>query len=604
VHTAPGHGAEDFFTGQKYNLPAHVPMDDVGRYTEGLPEYRGKSVFEANPLIVDLLMARGALLGSGTLTHSYPHCWRCHKPVIFRATEQWFIEMEKPGADGPLRARALDAIHKVKWTPAWGEERLTEMVTGRPDWCISRQRMWGVPIVVVQCQKCGKRLEDVAALRHIVRTWFMREGADAWFTREAGELLPPGTACPCGSTSWVKENDILDVWFDSGSSHLAVLGGQNLPWPADMYLEGPDQYRGWFQSSLLVGVGARGGSPYKHVFTHGWTLDEKGVPMSKSLGNAMYPKEICERWGADLLRTWVASQDYHADVRMSERGMSQLSEAYRKIRNTFRYVLGNLEGFDPARDVVPAGEMLELDRWMLERTADLVARCREHYDRFEFYRVFHAIHDYCVVDLSAFYFDVLKDRLYTAARAGVPRRSAQTAIWRMGEALVRLLAPVLVFTAEETWKHMPHAPGAPESVHMALFPDAVELRAGLDAAQVHNWEKLLGVREEVLQALEPMRQAKAINSSLEARIELCAGQDLAPLLRASAPWLPALFIVSQVVVSDASPGAAPLCVVVQRAEGAKCERCWNYSTQVGAHPDYPACCERCVPVLEEIAAQA
>ena len=604
VHTAPGHGAEDFYTGQRYNLESRVPMDDTGRYTEGLPLYKGKTVFEANPHIVELLKARGALLASGKLTHSYPHCWRCHKPVIFRATEQWFIEMDKPASEGPLRARATEAIHGVKWTPGWGEERLTEMVAGRPDWCISRQRMWGVPIVVVHCRKCGKRLEDIAALRHIVRTWFTKEGADAWFTREASELLPPGTQCKCGSISWAKENDILDVWFDSGSSHLAVLDKPNLPWPADMYLEGPDQYRGWFQSSLLVAMGAKGAAPYRHIFTHGWTLDEKGVPMSKSLGNTIYPKEICERWGADLLRTWVASQDYHADVRMSERVMTQLSEAYRKIRNTFRYVLGNLDGFVPAQHSVANADLLEMDRFMLERAADLVARCREHYDNFEFYRVFHAIHDFCVVDLSAFYFDVLKDRLYTAAKFSVARRSAQTAAWRIGEALVRLLAPILVFTAEEIWKFLPHSAGAPESVHMAVFPDAAELRTGLSNAKREAWEKLIAVREEVLKALEPVRQAKTINSNLEAKIELQASGEMAPLLDAYQAWLPALFIVSQVAVTPVAAsgnGAAPVQVTVTRAEGTKCERCWNYSVHVGENSEYPACCERCVAALAELA---
>jgi len=614
VHTAPGHGVDDFYTGQRYGIDARAPMDDAGRYTEGLPEYQGKTVFEANPHIIELLKSRGALLAGGKLTHSYPHCWRCHQPVIFRATEQWFIEMDKPGAEGPLRARAAESIRKVQWTPGWGQERLQEMVAGRPDWCISRQRMWGVPIVVFHCAQCGKRLEDIAALRHVVRTWFTQEGADAWFSRSAEELLPPDTACACGSKKWSKENDILDVWFDSGSSHMAVLGTPELPWPADMYLEGPDQYRGWFQSSLLIGVGAKGRAPYNQVFTHGWTLDEKGVPMSKSLGNAIFPKEICERWGADLLRTWVASQDYHADVRMSERVMTQLSESYRKIRNTFRYVLGNLEGFAPAQHAVPGAQMLEMDRWMLERTALLVQRCRAHYDAFEFQRVFHAIHDFCVVELSAFYFDVLKDRLYTSARMSAARRSAQTAVWRIGEALVRLLAPILVFSAEEVWRYMPHAAGAPESVHMAVFPDATELRTGLEPAAFQAWEQLLGVRESVLQALEPARQAKTINSNLEAKIELQASGPLAQVLQEHARWLPALFIVSQVAVREAAPAAeaapaggaaqqaAPLRVIVQRADGGKCERCWNYSVHVGQDAEYPSCCERCVASLAELAA--
>ncbi len=625
VHTAPGHGAEDFYTGQKYGLDIYAPQDDEGRFVEGLEDYKGKTVFEANPHIVKLLERRGALLASGTLTHSYPHCWRCHQPVIFRATEQWFIELDRPGKEGALRPRALDEIARVAWTPEWGGERLGDMVAKRPDWCVSRQRMWGVPLVIFDCEACGKRLEDIAALRYVVEA-FETEGADAWFSRTAEELLPRGTRCECGAAEWRKENDILDVWFDSGSSHLAVLdfaekgkpgaepehgdedsAGQ---WPADMYLEGPDQYRGWFHSSLLVSLGVRGQAPYGQVLSHGWTLDEQGRPMSKSLGNAVYPKEVCEKWGADLLRVWVASQDYHADVTMSDNVMKQLAEAYRKLRNTFRYILGNLHEFEPERDALPDAEMEEFDRWMLEKTSELAAQCRVWYENFEFHRVFHALHEFATVSLSAFYFDVLKDRLYTLPRRSRARRSAQTAIWRIGSALVRLAAPVMVFTAEEVWKHLPRRGDEPESVHLAEFPTEAELNTGLDASKDANWELLVRVRNAALQAMEPLRQAKTIAGSLEAKVTLQAEDELGNLLDAYAEILPALFIVSQVERGDAgdngfqSEELPDLRIGVQRAEGAKCERCWNYSTAVGAKAEYPTVCGRCVAALEEIEREA
>jgi len=612
VHTAPGHGAHDFRTGQKYGLEAYAPQDDEGRFVEGLPEYKGKNVFEANPIVVELLKKRGMLVGERKITHSYPHCWRCHNPVIFRATEQWFIHMDSgtsailPPKAPALRQRALGEIDKVKWLPAWGHDRMQEMVAGRPDWCISRQRFWGVPLIVFYCVACGEQLKDGAALRHVL-PFFEREGADAWFTHSADELLPPGTKCSCGEAKWRKESDILDVWFDSGSTHLAVLTRDNQRWPADVYLEGPDQYRGWFQSSLLVGIGTRGASPYKQVVTHGWTLDEAGRPMSKSLGNAIYPAEICAKWGADLLRVWVVSQDYTADVRISEAMMTQLAEAYRKIRNTFRFALSNLNDFDPTRDAVADAGLWEMDAWMLRRTGALVRQCREWYDSFEFHRVYHALHDFCTVDLSAFYFDVLKDRLYTFAPNNRGRRSAQTAVHRIASALVRLIAPILAFTAEEVWKHMPRGDGEPESVHMATFPVAKELECVLDDARAKNWDRLLVVREEVLKALEPARAAKIISSGLEARVTLAGSVELASTLRKYAEVLPGLFIVSQVTVADIklegaldSPALGGLQIQVARAQGGKCERCWNYSIHVGENADYPTLCERCVAALAEI----
>jgi len=599
VHTAPGHGADDFRTGQKYGIETYAPLDDDGRFVEGLPEYKGKSVFEANAPIIKLLESRGALIGQGKLQHSYPHCWRCHSPVIFRATEQWFIDLEHDD----LRQRALDQIRKVKWSPAWGEQRLSGMVTERPDWCISRQRFWGVPLIVFYCEQCGEQLKDFPALRNVVR-WFEKEGADAWFTHAAEELLPPGTQCKCGSAHFRKEKDILDVWFESGSTSLAVL--KDGMWPADAYLEGPDQYRGWFQSSLLVGIGTRGQAPYKQVITHGWTLDSEGRPMSKSVGNGVLPSEICEKWGADLLRLWTTSQDYQSDMRFSDAMMTQLAESYRKIRNTLRFALGNLVNFDPARDAVPDSDLWEMDAWMLHRTGELVSKCRAWYDEFEFHRIFHALYDFMVVDLSSFYFDVLKDRLYTFAPRNIGRRSAQTAIYRIASALVRLAAPILAFTSEEVWRHLPRAAGEPESVHMALFPSAADLDVGADPSKNENWESLLAIREQALKNLEEARNAKVINSALEAKLQVHAGGKTLDLLKTYASLLPQLLIVSQVSIGSANsvPSETGTGLVaeieVDHADGKKCERCWNYSTHVGESTDYPTICERCLAAIAEI----
>jgi isoleucyl-tRNA synthetase len=486
-----------------------------------------------------------------------------------------------------------------------------DMVAERSDWCISRQRFWGVPITVFYCQDCKTLLDDAKILRNVLQ-FFEKEGADAWYTHSPEELLPPGTRCAeCGQAHWRKETDILDVWFDSGSTHLAVLDppgtpSPDLPWPADMYLEGPDQYRGWFQSSLLVGVGVRGRAPYRHVLTHGWTLDEQGRPMSKSLGNVVLPTEICDKWGADLLRLWVASQDYTADVRMSENVMTQLSEAYRKIRNTFRFAAGNLADFDPQRDALPDESVWEIDRWMLSQTADLVRQCRQRYEAFEFHRVFHALHDFCVVDLSAFYFDVLKDRLYTFAPSNPGRRSAQTAIYRIASALLRLLAPIMVFTAEEIWKYLPRPAGQPDSIHLALLPAAEEFGAPVDALVNENWEQLLKLRRAVLVHLETARNSKTIGSSLEAKVLLNGAHAEAALWRKYAASLPGLFIVSQVeIVTPGDPSkSGEVCLGIARADGQKCERCWNYSTHVGESAEYPTVCERCVAALNEIEGDA
>jgi len=610
VHTAPGHGADDFRTGQRYGLEAYAPLDDSGHFVEGLAEYKGKGVFEANPVIIELLKRRGMLVGERKLSHSYPHCWRCHNPVIFRATEQWFIQMDAGSAnvpapkEAPLRQRAVAEIDKVKWLPDWGRERMHGMIVERPDWCISRQRFWGVPLIVFYCESCAKRLTDFRALRHVL-TFFELEGSDAWYTRSAEELLPPGTKCACGASKWRKENDILDVWFESGSTHLSVLTKENgLHWPAQVYLEGPDQFRGWFQSSLLVGIGTRGGAPYQQVVTHGWTLDDAGKPMSKSLGNALYPNEIVDRWGADLLRLWVVSQDYTADMRNSPAMMTQLAEAYRKIRNTFRFALSNLFDFDPARDVVHDVDMWEMDAWMLRRTGALIRQCLDWYASFEFHRVYHALHDFCVVELSAFYFDVLKDRLYTFAANNRGRRSAQTAVYHIARALVRLIAPILVFTSEEVWKHLPKAASNSASVHMASFPNPTHFENAFDDKRSKDWDRLLEVRDEVLKALEPVRAAKTISANLEARITLNATGELGSALQKHTAFLPALFIVSQVEAGSGADGTSTgidgLRIKVERASGLKCDRCWNYSTHVGESAEYPTVCERCVAVLEEI----
>ncbi len=611
VHTAPGHGADDFYTGKKYGIEAYCPVDEAGRITEGPEDYKGKKIFDANAPIVELLKSRNALVGYQEIEHSYPHCWRCHKPLIFRATEQWFISLEANG----LRQQALEEIGKVTWTPAWGGKRIGEMIGNRPDWCISRQRIWGVPIAVVYCEGCGEQFTDVPALRQAIER-FKQEGADAWYKYPAEELLPAGTKCAkCGHTKFRKEMDILDVWFDSGSSHLAVLDGtEGNRWPADVYLEGNDQYRGWFHSSMLIAVGAKGGAPYRGVVTHGWVLDGEGKPMSKSLGNVIAPREIWEKYGAEILRLVTASIDYHADMRISPGLLEQSAEAYRKVRNTFRYCLGNLEDFDPQKDAVAFDQMEEIDRWALAKTARLVESCRTAYDSYAFYRVWHQVFNFCVVDLSATYFDILKDRLYTFGAKSKARRSGQTALYTIAHALARLLAPILSFTTEEVWEELPNdsSKGSkPESVHLALLPEAKELGEGLPDKQMAAWGTLIEVREQVLKGLETARQAKIIGSSLEAEVRLKASGGVAALLETYEGQLCSLFIVSAVGLGSEQGGAFTatelpgLEVAIGKAPGEKCQRCWNYSEQVtdfAAFPGSPKICERCAPVLEEILA--
>jgi isoleucyl-tRNA synthetase len=609
VHTAPAHGADDFYTGVKYGIDQTCHVDAGGHLRDGLPEYDGLTVFKANQPIVELLKSRGVLLATEDIEHSYPHCWRCHKPVIFRATEQWFISMEGPINGGTLRSESLKAIAGVKWDPAWGEERIANMVATRPDWCISRQRIWGVPIAVFFCESCGKLHESPATNRAVVEL-FAREGADAWYARPAAEILPAGTTCAhCGQSTFRKEMDIIDVWFESGSSQASVLPKIFGKWkPADMYLEGGDQYRGWFHSSLLCSMGLHGESPYKAVATNGWTLDENGRAMSKSLGNTVDPVDIAKRMGGEIVRFWVASVDFREDVRASENLMARVAENYRKIRNTFRYILGNLHGFVPAEDVVPFELLEPLDQYMLMRMADVVAECRAWYDQMLFHRIYQRLNEFFAVDLSAQYFDILKDRLYTFPRSSQTRKSAQTALWRIGEALLRLIAPILSFTAEEAWQHMPQLLSRPESVHLALFPNTNDLTGEIrdreQATQVRaDWDYLFTVRELALRQLEELRNNKTIKANLEARVIITAsGNDYKRLLQ-YANKLASIFVVSQVEVKQGAPDS-PIAFEVGKAEGEKCERCWNFSTHVGEDKTYPSVCERCSANLAIIQGEA
>jgi isoleucyl-tRNA synthetase len=609
VHTAPSHGADDFYTGAKYKLDQTCNVDEAGRLRNGLPEYDGLTVFKANEPIIELLKARGVLLGGGKIEHSYPHCWRCHRPVIFRATEQWFIAMDAPLAGSTLRQRALDEIKKVKWDPSWGEERISNMIATRPDWCISRQRIWGTPIAVFWCDNpsCRSELNDKKVNAAVVEL-FAREGADAWYLRDVAEILPAGTKCAkCGGTSFRKEMDIIDVWFESGSSWADVMPKlRPNDVTADLYTEGGDQHRGWFHSSLLCAVGTRNHAPYRAVATSGWTLDPQGRAMSKSLGNVVDPVDIAKRLGGEIVRLWVASVDFREDVTCSEELMQRVADNYRKVRNTFRNMLANLYDFSPA-DAVPFAQMQPLDQYMLVRTAQLTEQVKRWYDEFEFHRIYHAVHNFCAVDLSAIYFDVLKDRLYTFAPNSPARRSAQTAVWHIAESLVRLVAPLMSFTADEVWQFLPKVSGRPESVHLALFPSNKEIFGSEPTVDQlkkieTDWVSLMSVRDEALKALEAARQAKTIGSALESVVVLKASDPLYALLKGREIEMRALLIVSGVEVQKAESGngSGAVTVEVRRAPGDKCERCWNYSTHVGENKEFPTICERCSEALAEI----
>jgi isoleucyl-tRNA synthetase len=620
VHTAPSHGADDFYTGVRYNLDptcrvdasGHIHVDPEAWNHAAPPAFEGLKVWAANPVIVAMLEESGALLASQDLNHSYPHCWRCHHPVIFRATEQWFIGMETPvkradGSETTFRQLAVEEIDKVVWDPAWGKERITNMIATRPDWCISRQRIWGVPIAVFMCEECNRPILSPQLNRTIV-DFFEREGAEAWHTTDVADLLPTGTACAhCGCAGFRKETDILDVWFDSGTSWFAVCESDPELKPAYtafqkndgtevLYLEGGDQHRGWFHSSLLTSVALRGRAPYSHVSTAGWTLDEQGRAMSKSLGNGVDPVDIANRMGGEIVRLWVASIDFREDMAASENLMQRCSEIYRKLRNTFRFLLGTLDGFDPLRDRVAQADLLPLDRYMLARTRDLTEKVMDWYAAFEFHRIYHAVNEFAIVDLSSFYLDVLKDRLYTFAPTSQPRRSAQTVLWQITETLVRLVAPILSFTADEVWEYLPAVEGREISVHLAHFPKPEEIYSADPALLLEEWKQIFGLRDTAMIKLEEARQDKRIGKALEAELEVRVCGDLFTLLSRYASGLKEILNVSKVtIVEDLSNT-----VVALPASGHKCARCWNFMPEVSSYGIWQNVCTRCQQALTEM----
>jgi isoleucyl-tRNA synthetase len=620
VHTAPAHGADDFYTGQRYGLDltcrvdatGHIHVDPSVWNHAAPPAFDGLKVWAANPVVLAMLEEAGALLSVSDLEHSYPHCWRCHKPVIYRATEQWFIGMETPvkradGTETAFRQLAIEEIDKVEWDPTWGKERITNMIATRPDWCISRQRIWGVPIAVFMCKGCEKPILDPALNRKIIDL-FDREGVESWHTTEISKLLPAGATCAhCGGTDFRKETDILDVWFDSGTSWFAVCesdpelktaytGFQNENGTKCLYLEGGDQHRGWFHSSLLTSVALRGRAPYSHVATAGWTLDEQGRAMSKSLGNGVDPVDIANRMGGEIVRLWVASIDFREDMAASENLMQRCAEIYRKLRNTFRFLLGNLNGFDPARDRVAEADLLPLDRYMLARTRDLTEKVRDWYSAFEFHRVYHALNDFAVIDLSNFYLDVLKDRMYTFAPTSHERRSAQTVLWQISEALVRLVAPILSFTADEVWEYLPKVEGREASVHLAQFPAPAEIFSEDSAQLLEEWKQIFAVRDEALRILEEDRKAKRIGKGLEAELEITATGEQLALLQRHAAGLKEIINVSRVTVAE----GPELKVTALPATGHKCARCWNFMPEVSNYGIWQNVCTRCHDALKEM----
>ncbi|KWT88145.1 isoleucine--tRNA ligase [Candidatus Magnetominusculus xianensis] len=608
VHIAPGHGEDDYRTGIKYGLDIYVPVDDRGKFTASAGEnLAGKFVFDANAQIIEILKNNDALIEQHTITHSYPHCWRCKKPVIFRATEQWFISMES----GELKKRAVEEIEKVQWVPSWGKDRIYAMVKNRPDWCISRQRSWGVPIALLLCKDCGEAVIDEAVLDKTVAR-FREHGSDVWFTLDPLELLPDGYKCKkCGCGTFDKETDILDVWFDSGVSQAAVLERRtNLTWPADMYLEGSDQHRGWFQSSLLASMAVKGAAPFRTVLTHGFVVDGRGKKMSKSLGNVISPEDIIKQNGAEILRLWAASEDYKYDIRISKEILQRLTEAYRKIRNTCRFLLGNIHGLDV--NYHPGDSLTELDSWAMNRRERMIKNVTLSYSNFDFHEVFHILYNFCIVDMSSFYLDIIKDRVYTSARHSVERKAAQWTMKQILLAITGLMAPILSFTAEEVWQSLKNSRMLDdESIFLSAFPvaDAQYINNELD----NRFRVLIKIRDVVNKALELKRQEKFIGNSLEAKVTLYADVNAYNSLKGFEPKLPTMLIVSQAALmpldaitdelrqqSHTDDTLPELFIIVTRAEGEKCGRCWNFSTTVGSFHDEPEVCERCYPVLKHM----
>ena len=600
VHTAPGHGQEDYVVGQKYNLETYNPVDDGGVFKSEVAEFGGLFVRKANPLIVEKLREDGYLIHDNKVNHSYPHCWRCHQPIIFRATSQWFISMDT----NSLRDKALNAIREIKWIPSWGEDRIFSMVENRPDWCISRQRAWGVPITLFNCDFCNEMLRSPEVFSHIVNL-VKKHGADFWFEKDSLELLPEDTTCPCGGKEFSKTNDILDVWFDSGVSHAAVLEGDpNLDWPADLYLEGSDQHRGWFHSSLLESIGTRAKAPYKAALTHGYVVDGKGKKMSKSAGNVIAPQKIIDQYGAEILRLWVASENYREDIRVSQEILKRLTEAYRKIRNTFRYLIGNLYDFDLASDSVPVEDLLEIDKYILYRFKLLNEKIIEAFENYEFHVFYHSFYNFCVVDLSAFYLDILKDRLYTYPKKSKARRSGQTVLNELLTGMTRLMAPVLSFTAEEVWSYFSHSDG--KSVHMNSFADSIDV--SVDEGFICKWDMLTDLKSEVSKALELCRSEKVIGHSLDAEVRLVLPSNVSSVLDNDYSDLKFIFIVSSVKVVTVLEGDSKIYssekiegleVEVSHMAGEKCERCWNYFEEDNSGKgEHSMICFRCIKNLE------
>ncbi len=597
VHTAPGHGVEDFEVCVNHypEIPIVVPVDNVGKLTADAGEFAGLTTDDANKAIAKKLEATGNMFAVQKIVHQYPHCWRCKKPIIYRATEQWFCSVDD------FKEEAVKAIEGIKWIPSWGEGRIKNMVSDRSDWCISRQRLWGVPIPIFYCEECGEFHIDDASVK-AVSDLFRKEGSDAWWTHEASEILPAGTKCKkCGCEKFRKETDIMDVWFDSGSSHAAVLMERpNLKWPADLYLEGADQYRGWFQSSLLTSVAWKGVAPYKAVCTHGWVVDAQGKTMHKSLGNGIAPEEITEKFGADILRLWVASSDYHADIRVSNDILKQLSEVYRKIRNTARYILGNINDFNPDTDSVADDQLYEIDRWALARMDEVVKECNKAYNEFEFHLVYYAIRNFCTIDLSNFYLDIIKDRLYVEKTDSVSRRAAQTAIYRILRDMTLVFAPILAFTCEEIWKNLPEAKGY--NAEACVLNEMPQGDTNHESAEfMEKWDRIRTIRDDVNKALENARNQKTIGKSLEAMLTLKADGELYDFLKANEEILEPVFIVSKVEL-EKGPACANgevegLEVVVSKAQGEKCERCWIYSDTVGQDEKHPTLCKRCAAII-------